>query len=51
MFLKELQKLLGLLLQYEDQESKTILDSYIADMEAMLAMVRKDAGTAYSTSK
>ena len=50
-FLKELRKLLGLLLQYEDQKSKTILDLYVADMEAMLATVRKDAGTADSTSK
>ena len=50
-FLKELRKLLGLLSQYEDQESKTILDSYVANMEAMLATVRKDAGTADSMSK
>lgn len=49
-FMKEQRRLLSLLSQYEDQESKSVVDSYIADMEAMLATVRKDAGAATFTS-
>ena len=50
-FLKELRKLLSLMSQYDDEDSRTAVDSYVADMEAMLATVHKDAGSETSTSK
>ena len=50
-FLKELCKLLSLMSQYDDEDSRTAVDSYVADMEVMLATVRKDAGSETSTSK
>ena len=50
-FLKELHKLLFLMSQYDDEDSRTAVNSYVADMEVMLASVHKDTGTETSTSK
>lgn len=43
LFLGELHRLLQLLLRYDDDESKMLLSGYAADLEAMLAALRKDA--------
>ncbi|KAG6370138.1 P-loop containing nucleoside triphosphate hydrolase protein [Boletus reticuloceps] len=43
LFLRELRHLLLLLSRYNDDESKKLVSGYVADLEAMLATLMKDA--------
>ena len=50
-FFKKLHKLLFLMSQYDNKDSRTAINSYVANMEAMLVTMHKDTGTETSTSK